>query len=273
MLEETLSWDRLDTLMAGEGVILDPACGSGVFLVEAYRRLVLHWRWRHDWKRPGIDDLRPLLHRVHGIDLEEGAVELAAFSLCLSLCDALQPEEIRSSVKLFPPLADATLHHSCFFDAKSNGLITAPVAVIVGNPPFESSLTTDGAMRSYAAYIKKHGVLADKQLAYLFLHDAMEMLAPNGVLAMVEPAGFLYNHHALPLRRSFFVRWRVREILDFVSVRGLFKKGEADPKIVVVIAESEKPSPMGVCSTPYFGAMAAPLRNRASTSIIMTCIG
>src|SRR3546814_1286428 len=34
-------------------------------------------------------------------------------------------------------------------------------------------------------------------------------------------------------------------ILDFVSVRGLFKKGEADPKIVVVIAESEKPSPDG----------------------------
>lgn len=245
MLEETLSWDRLDKLMAGDGVILDPACGSGVFLVEAYRRLVLHWRWRHNWERPGIDDLRPLLQRVHGIDLEDGAVELAAFSLCLSLCDALQPEEIRSSVKLFPPLADVTLHHSCFFDAKASGLVTAPVAVIVGNPPFESSLTTDGAMRSYAAYIKEHGVLADKQLAYLFLHDAMEMLAPNGVLAMVEPAGFLYNHHALPLRRTFFARWRVREILDFVSVRGLFKKGEADPKVVVVIAESEKPSPDG----------------------------
>mgnify|MGYP003392283871 CR=1 FL=1 len=243
MLEETLSWDRLDTLMAGDGVILDPACGSGVFLVEAYRRLVLHWRWRHDWERPGIDDLRPLLQRVHGIDLEDGAVELAAFSLCLSLCDALQPEEIRSSVRLFPPLADVTLHHSCFFDAKANGLITAPVAVIVGNPPFESSLTTDGAKRSYAAYKKAHGALADKQLAYLFLHDAMEMLAPNGVLAMVEPSGFLYNQQAFTFRRTFFNRWKVREILDFVSVRGLFKKGEADPKTVVMIAEAAKPAP------------------------------
>src|SRR3546814_15619262 len=78
-------------------------------------------------------------------------------------------------------------------DVCSSDLITAPVAVIVGNPPFESSLTTEGAKRSYAAYIKEHGALADKQLAYLFLHAAMEMLAPNGVLAMVEPAGFLYN--------------------------------------------------------------------------------
>ncbi|PZR07946.1 MAG: SAM-dependent methyltransferase [Azospirillum brasilense] len=245
ILEETLGWERLDRLMAGDGVILDPACGSGVFLVEAYRRLVLRWRWRNDWARPGVDELRSLLQRVHGIDLEEGAVELAAFSLCLSLCDALQPEEIRSSVKLFLPLAGTTLHHSCFFDAKYAGLVQAPVAAIVGNPPFESSLPTEGAKRSYALYTKAHGALADKQLAYLFLHEAMAMLAPDGVLAMIEPSGFLYNQNALAFRKAFFDRWRVREILDFVSVRGLFKKGEADPKIVVVIAEAGKSAPNG----------------------------
>ncbi len=115
-------------------------------------------------------------------------------------------------------------------------------AAILGNPPFESSLPTAGAKRSYAAYKKANGAVADKQLAYLFLHEAMELLAPDGVLAMVEPSGFLYNQNALAFRKSFFSRWRVRESLDFVSVRGLFKKGEADPKIVVVIAEASKPS-------------------------------
>jgi hypothetical protein len=241
ILEETLSWDRLDTLMAGDGVILDPACGSGVFLVEAYKRLVLHWRLHNGWARPGIDDLRPLLQRVHGVDLEEGAIELAAFSLCLSLCDALQPEEIRASVKLFPPLANETLHWSCFFEAKEQGLITVPVAVLVGNPPFESTLTTEGAKRSYARYTKTYGLLADMQLAYLFLHEAMELLTPNGIVALVEPAGFLYNQNVALFRGGIFIRWNVREILDFVSVRGLFKKGEADPKIVVVLAEAGEP--------------------------------
>ncbi len=245
MLEEALSWDKLDALMASDGVILDPACGSGVFLVEAYKRLVLHWRSKNDWVRPGIDELKPLLQRVHGIDLEEGAVELAAFSLCLSLCDALEPEDIRASVKLFPPLAEVTLHWSCFFEAKERGLVQAPVAAIVGNPPFESTLTTEGAKRSYKAYSKAHGTLADNQLAYLFLHEAMDMLNEGGVLAMVEPSGFLYNQNALSFRQTFFERWNVREILDFVSVRGLFRKGEADPKIVVVIAEAAKPSPDG----------------------------
>lgn len=241
ILEEALSWERIDTLMAGDGIILDPACGSGVFLVEAYKRLVLHWRWRNGWARPGVEELRPLLQRVHGIDLEDGAVELAAFSLCLSLCDALEPEDIRSSVKLFPPLGDYTLHASCFFEAKERGLVQAPVAVVVGNPPFESALTTDGARRSYNAYTKAYGSLADNQLAYLFLHEAMELLAPRGVLAMIEPSGFLYNQHALAFRQSFFGRWTVREVLDFVSVRGLFRKGEADPKVVVVLAEAAPP--------------------------------
>jgi hypothetical protein len=243
MLEETLSWNRLDELMTGEGVILDPACGSGVFLVEAYKRLVLHWRWRNGWARPQIEDLQQLLQRLHGIDLEEGAIELAAFSLCLCLCDALEPEAIRASVKLFPPLAEKTLHWSCFFEAKEKGLVQAPVAAIIGNPPFESSLTTETAKRSYANYVHEHGALPDKQLAYLFLHEAMELLSEDGILAIVEPSGFLYNQNAFAFRRSFFGRWRVREVLDFVSVRGLFKKGEADPKIVVVIAEAKEPAP------------------------------
>lgn len=243
MLDEALSWERLDELMDGEGVILDPACGSGVFLVEAYKRLVLHWRLRNGWARPDVDELRGLLTRVHGVDLEEGAVELAAFSLCLSLCDALEPAEIRSSVKLFPQLAGKTLHWSCFFLAKEEKIIEAPVSVVLGNPPFVSQLTTEGAERSYALYGKEVGHLADKQLAYLFLHEAMDLLAEGGILAMVSPSGFLYNQKAFAFRQDFFARWNVREILDFVSVRGLFRKGQADPKVVVVISEKGTQGP------------------------------
>lgn len=241
MLDEALSWERIERLLATDQVILDPACGSGVFLVEAYKRLVLYWRSRNDWERPGVDQLRALLGRVHGVDLEKGAVELAAFSLCLALCDALEPAEIRSSVKLFPRLGGVSLHHRCFFQAKEEGLVGAPVGVILGNPPFESAMTTTAAQRSYDAYQAEHGDLADKQLAYLFLHEATAMLAPGGLISMIQPSGFLYNQLAGPFRARYFASWNVREVLDFVSVRGLFKKGEADPKIVIAVAESAAP--------------------------------
>jgi hypothetical protein len=242
MLEESLSWERLDRLEQRNEIILDPSCGSGVFLVEAYKRLVLHWRSRNEWKRPDDTVLKGLLQKVHGIDLEEGAVELAAFSLCIALCDALEPEAIRASVKLFPPLAGETLHHSCFFDAKEQKLIKAPVGVVTGNPPFTSILSTPGEKQSYKRYVTAHGSLPDKQLAYLFLHEAMGMLAECGTLSMLQQYNFLYNQKSLGFRRAFIERWDVREILDFISVRGLFKKGGADTKVIVVVADAAKPS-------------------------------
>jgi len=242
MLGEVLSWDRLDRLEKHDEIILDPACGSGIFLVEAYKRLVLHWRSRNDWKRPKQATLKKLLTtRLRGIDLEEGAVELAAFSLCLALCDALEPSEIRASVKLFPPLMQKTIHTGCFFEAREKQTIKERVGVIIGNPPFASKLDTPGAQCAYDRYQQEHGALPDKQIAYLFLHESMKMLAPGGVISMLQQYNFLYNQQSVEFRRKFIERWDVREILDFISIRGLFHKGGADTKVVVVVAEAQGP--------------------------------
>lgn len=243
MLDEALSWERLDRLLQSDEVILDPSCGSGVFLVEAYKRLVLHWRSRNQWRRPTVAVLRALLQRVHGIDLEAGAIELAAFSLCLALCDALQPADIRASIKLFPLLAGRTLHHSCFFEAVQNGIVKESVGVIVGNPPFKSALTTPGAISAYERYSSDLGTLPDKQLAYLFLHESMKLVSKGGVLSMLQQYNLLYNQQSVPFRRTFLKAWDVREILDFVSVRGLFKRGDADTKVLVVVAEARPAKP------------------------------
>lgn len=244
MLDEALSWERIDRLIECDQIILDPACGSAVYLVEAYKRLVLHWRMRHGWVRPRTEDLKALLTRLHGVDLEPGAIELAAFSLCLALCEALEPEHIRKSVQLFPELEGRTLHSSCFFEALEKGIITKDVGVIVGNPPFKSKLSTPAALRAAATFKTELGSkLPDDQLAYLFLVYAKGLLAERGVISMIQPAGFLYNLNPESIRRYFFAKWDIREILDFVSVRGLFSKGDADTKIIVVVALAGEPEP------------------------------
>lgn len=241
LLDEAMSWPRMDRLRERGELVVDPSCGSGVFLVEAYKRLVLHWRSRNGWAKPGVQVLKQLLDHVRGVDVERGAIELAAFSLCLALCDALEPEEIRATVQLFPKLADRTLTESCFFEAKEQGQIAGPIGVLVGNPPFESALKTAGAQRSYSRYVEAHGALADKQVAYLFLHESMELVAPGGMLCMLQQYNLIYNLSAEAVRGAFFRRWDVREILDFVSIRGLFQKGGADTKIVAVLAEAAPP--------------------------------
>jgi hypothetical protein len=243
MLAEALSWERLDRMAERDEAVLDPSCGSGVFLVEAYKRLIAHWRHGHGWARPDVDTLRRLLGRVRGVDLNPDAIELAAFSLCLALCEALDTEALKASTRLFPKLRGVSLHESCFFTAKSAGALGDDIGAVLGNPPFESRLTTRGAEESYEAYNRKHGKLPDKQVAYLFLHESLELLRPGGVLCLLQQYNLLYNKGAAAFRRRLFERWDVREVLDFVSIRGLFGKGSADTKVVALVAEAAAPPP------------------------------
>lgn len=237
ILDETLDDVRIDRVIEGAEVILDPACGSGIFLVEAYKKIVLRWRFRNNWKQPDVETLRTLLERVHGVDSEEGAIELANFSMCIALCDALTADQIRSTPKLFPELLQSSLIHSCFFKAKDGKKLPTNVGVVVGNAPFKSGMETPGAQVALDRYIQEHGAFPDLQVAYLFLHEATEMLVPGGRIGMLQPHGLLYNQKA-EFRRKYFKRWHVREILDFVSVRGLFT---ADTKVVAIVSEASKP--------------------------------
>ncbi len=177
-----------------------------------------------------------------GLIWKMARVELAAFSLCLALCDALEPEEIRASIKLFPPLKGKSLHHSCFFVAKEQNLLTSALEWLSETLPLRPALTPLRQIRSYQQYQNTHGPLPDKQIAYLFLHEAMGMVAEGGVLSMLQQYGFLYNQQSLGFRRNFIAKWDVREILDFISVRGLFQKAGADTKVLVVVADAVPPT-------------------------------
>jgi len=241
ILDEVLDDARMDRILDEGDVALDPACGSGIFLVETFKRVVLRWRARHEWARPDVDTLRDLLGRVHGVDNDEGAIELATFSLCLAMCDSLTPEEIRATTELFPKLRGISLHHSCFFAAKYRGALSDKVAVLVGNPPFKSGLKTEGAQDAYRRYVEEGGRLPDLQVAYLFLHESMRLLRPGGILGMLQQYNLLYNEKP-EFRRRFLASWNVREVLDFVSVRGLFSK---DTKVIAIVAQAESPQADG----------------------------
>jgi len=238
MLDEALSWERLDRMAEANEVVLDPACGSGVFLVEAFKRMVLHWRLRHGWEQPDIETLKGLVSRVHGIDKNPDAIELAAFSLCLAMCEALDTRVLRASSRLFMKLRGSSLQVSCFFEAIDSGTLDGTIGAIVGNPPFESKWSTQSALETAERYASDGMPIPDKQVAYLFMLEAIRTLEPGGILCMLQPSGLLYNRGTAALRRDFIERWDLREVLDLVSIRGLFSR---DTKVVSVIVEAQPP--------------------------------
>src|SRR5256885_6524634 len=64
--------------------VLDGACGAGIFLVLAYRRLVRE-RWLHDEERPKTSVIQEILYsQIRGFDISESALRLAALGLYIT---------------------------------------------------------------------------------------------------------------------------------------------------------------------------------------------
>ncbi len=232
--------------LTGRERVLDPSCGSGVFLVGAFRRLVNAWRAKHSWRTPDVETLKAILrNQIFGVEMEPGAVDLTAFSLALAVCDSLKPNVIWSDLR-FDRLRGSNLREADFFDAclPSGGEEPEQIAkydFVVGNPPFESKFT-EAAQRVNAARAAQRGDVPDKQVAHLFLDQGLRMLEPGGRLCLIQPSGFLYNLNTHAFRSGIVKTGQILAVLDFTSVRGLYEG--ADPKTVAVLA--------GDATSPWF---------------------
>ena len=245
LLDQVMPYDHMN----GEEKVLDPTCGSGIFLVGAFKRLVIHWRSRHHWKKPTAENLKRILSRsIHGVELETGAVDLTAFSLALAVCDALHPDAIWKELK-FEKLRGRNLREGDFFApetfANSDGHEwPGKFDVVIGNPPFQSKLT-DAAKVVDKSRPKDQPKLPDRQAAYLFLERGLMSLAPNGKLCLLQPHGLLYNSKPTAFRQYLMTLSRLHTVLDFVSIRRMFEgknnKG-ADAKPIAWLALQEPPN-------------------------------
>ena len=188
--------------------ILDPACGSGIFLVEAYRRLVIRYRRINRKQSLTFEELRELLTgSIYGVDLSEDAIKVAAFSCYLALLDFLEPKSIWETVH-FPNLKGSNLFVSDFFDLEAP-FNESLYDIIVANPPWQSSLTALAA-----EYIKRTGhPIGDNQIAQAFLWRAPALLSDGGRACLLAPSkGVLFNQSGpnIEFRRQFFAANHVK---------------------------------------------------------------
>src|SRR3546814_20914633 len=112
-------WDELTDEQKIHGIYCDPACGSGIFLVRLFQRLVAHHCQLKKRRHATWTDLKAIANRLHGGDINSSAVRVAAFSLYLSFLEQSSPSDLPNlilAVSLLPPLFVYTfLFWSVFF--------------------------------------------------------------------------------------------------------------------------------------------------------------
>lgn len=211
---ELVEWilDRaLGRALDGAGDVLDPACGTGHFLVAAAQRV-------------GV-------RAVCGSDLDPKAVRIARLRL-QAIDPSVPDEEIAARVRVADGLTE--------WEGEAFG-------AVVGNPPFLGQLKrrTAGSRGGLGGY-------ADTSAA--FLHRALDLVAPGGTVALVQPLSVLGARDAGPVRGKVAEVGAVTDL--WVSDRPVFRGTSVLACVPIVqLGATAGPAPheWGLLAAPHFG--------------------
>ena len=264
-------WAELPEQAKRDGMFLDPACGSGMFLVRTLQYLCGEERLRSQSLAGSLkwDSLNRIATRLHGMDTDGGAVRVAVFSLYLALLDEMEPQDIRELVarddRQLPKLWNESLREQDFFAVPVK---SAPdYAAILGNPPWSGRHEGDISAHQWS---QKHGyALPDEELAWAFVWKTSAHLSQDGLAAFLLPARSFLHDCAKPAqdsRKRLLRDTSVKRVINFSDLRrGLFDHA-ARPSSLILFGHLSRKHPQG--RFDYWTPKASPgFRSRRVVSV------
>ena len=213
--------------------ILDPSCGSGVFLVGSYRRMI---EKNLDGKLYTNDNeflCRTLTDNIYGIDLNGDAVDVAIFSLYLAVLDYKNPKTLKQFS--LPNLKESNLLVCDFFDEdKLATLQKISFDFIIGNPPWGSK------PGKHVEYCKKHGYsqyLQNNDTCRSFVLRSKDFCInnKNATCCFVLKSKILYmqKYPSKRFREFLLTSTKINRLIELSSVRKLVFKDVDAPAIIL----------------------------------------
>ena len=226
--------------------VFDPSCGSGVFLVAAYKRMLQWWsvnRYKETRKIefPQKTDCQKILEdNIFGTDVKGAATLISIFSLTIALLDKLEPKEIWNNLKL-NSLRDNIQTRNFFDWATANRSEEKKFDLVIGNPPFnpqtglkKKDVATEDQLNVFGI---KNKDIPNNNIALKFFEGAMYF---GKKACMLLPANaILYAKNAQKYRTRIFSKFTIKKIFDFThSRRVLFEN--TDVPVCAIFANSDK---------------------------------
>lgn len=255
--------DRIEAVspITEDSRLIDPAAGSGIFLVGAFRRLLERHPPADGWHPRHINRAKSLLLRtIYGIEKHPQAANVCRFSLYLTLLDYVGRAPIEKLIKAagdekFLPDLSKNLYSS---DAFATEIVPARYTHVVGNPPWpmaggqkdRTNRETDkreksAALRAFAEELKGAKIaFGHNRLSDLFTWLAVRRLAAEGAtIGLVLPARSVIGRAASNFAHCLASEVTISWIGNLSHLRRKLFYGVEAPACVVV-AVNRKPSPM-----------------------------
>ena len=202
--------------------ILDPACGSGSFLIRAYRELENYWNQQYgNQETLKFDEgesfysmkVEILKNNIFGVDLDPKAVEIAQLNLLLQISETKQRLPLlQNNIKVGNSLINDTSVSDKAFKWEEEFpeiMKEGGFDIVVGNPPYGAELSEkerDWVSRSYS-YSQSY-----KNTALIFIEKSISLLNNEGKLGMIVPKSLAYSQEWENGRK--LVRDKLNRVVD-----------------------------------------------------------
>ena len=227
--------------------VLDPACGSGSFLIKAFDYLKSRLYLDDDSKLRRIDEqgiysvkTSILKNNIYGVDLDPKAVEITKLNLLLKAAEKFRrlPQDVELHIKHGNSLiSDQSVAGLTAFEWKGD-FQAGTFDVVIGNPPYvrqeEISEIKPYLQENYEIY---HG-MAD--LFVYFIEREMEVLKEGGYFGMIVSNKWLRAGYGAKVR-DYLSRFWIEKIIDFGDLR-VFSEATIYP-CILIIRKIRKPNP------------------------------
>jgi len=226
--------------------VLDPACGSGSFLIKAFDVLNEHYakydksysQTQMDFKTGGTftTKVNILQNNIFGVDLDKQAVEIAQLNLLLKIAEKghrlpLLHKNIKCGNSL---IDDSTIAGDKAFKWQEEFkqiINEGGFDIIIGNPPYVNNRNLSEKDK---VFFEKQYQTAYQQydLYVLFYEIGLKLLNEGGYLGFIAPNKFAITKYGIPLR-SLMLNFRIVKVVD-VSQLGVFAEASTYPYIVIL---------------------------------------
>ena len=240
--------------------LIDPACGSGHFLLGAFRRLEALWAQHEPGTNPR-DRASRVLDQVAGVDLNPFAVAIARFRLCVA---ALRAADVRRladapAFEIHVTTGDSLLHgpragtagaRQEYLDPEHDPLghvyrtEDAPALrailgrryhVVVGNPPYitpKDTALNDEYRKRFGSCHRKYSLAVPftERLFDLAHATAPGSTEPAGFVGMITANSFMKREFGKKLIEKFIPRWDLTHVMD---TSGAYIPGHGTPTVIL----------------------------------------
>jgi hypothetical protein len=228
--------------------ILDPCCGSGIFLVLAYRRLIELELANSVSKKLKPTELRRILcGSLYGVERNREACYVAEFSLILTLLNYIDPPDLHRNKQFkFPSLHNTQIFECDFFDDESDfWKQDKKFDWIIGNPPWieiKPSLKDEEFVSSWIRRNIKERHVAGNRVCEAFSWRVVDLLTLKGCVGLLIHAKSLFNHESEKYRKQFFTQQEVLRVTNFSNLAYVLFGGRGEAPAATIIYRKALPN-------------------------------